>query len=824
MKKIILLSIFCVFTVSMFAQQNTYSWRIGAYSGYNFYRGDLNSDLNIFEGSHPLNNLPNTDWQKLLSYGGSLEYSSQGFGIKLLGTRGIFRANDRAANRNGDFISHANFDRSLNAETQLYDVSILATFYSDNGRILSQKAFASPYFSIGFGGTHFDVFSNLSDANNQPYYYWSNGLIYNKPEDSQPTDAIELTQDDTYETNATDLENERVNYNTLAWNIPMAVGLKFRISDRLNMNLEVMGRYVNSDYLDDVSQRGHSDDKDIYGFTSLSLHYNFGQKSEGFVPPIFYSLGTENEDYTKSEINTKAEKVDTLKIEENLLAVNLKPKSEFVETEKIISNPNIKTIETEIDTSKKILILTMKTVPAATNPRRNSNENSTISLSSKPNIEVVKTPTLLLNDKTFNAEKQIYLEVQKTRLEVAELNEQANILLKDYDASKVDSFAILNQKIEALSQQLQNYQQYIISLAIQGNANHTKPENQAIRKQTSALERETEALRQKYRVLVLGEDDPKVIATEVEKLEAKNEANKAKIKALEADVQQLENIKTETELPGELEFSTAEKPKSITTKSTLSTRNTENLNIISISKIDTSTTFIKNSVTDNNPPIPTLSDSMTIITNDYEAKLKTLTQEVERLNRLVIPQKNQTINRLKTKVDYLEGELKGIKETNRYWADFFQKEIKTLQIEITKLNLNQPIQKSKVIEKIVRIPTESTTKTVQQIITDFGISNIYFDNGQTTIESEFNNRLNRVVTLMNEHSGVVVTLKGYTDKSGNLELNFKLSKKRSEAVKSYLISKGISASRIDISYFGEYQAVAMNDPFSRRVEVILMVN
>lgn len=824
MKKIILLSIFCVFTVSIFAQQNTYSWRIGAYGGYNFYRGDLNSDLNVFEVNHPLNNLPNTDWQKLLSYGGSLEYSSQGFGIKLLGTRGIFRANDRATNRNGDFISHANFDRSLNAETQLYDVSVLATFYSDNGRILSQKAFASPYFSIGFGGTYFNIFSNLSDANNQPYYYWSNGLIYNKPEDSQPTDAIELTQDDTYETNATDLKNERVDYNTLAWNIPIAVGLKFRISERLNMNLEVIGRYVNSDYLDDVSRRGHSDDKDIYGLTSLSLHYNFGQKSEDFVPPIFYSLGTEEEDYTKSKINTKAEKVDTLKIEEKPLAVNLKPKSEFIETEKIILNPNIKTIETGIDTSKKILIVTMETVPAATNPSRNSDKNSTVSLGSKPNIEVVKTPTLLLNDKTFNAEKQVYLEVQKTRLEVAELNEQANILLRDYDASKVDSFAILNQKIKALSQQLQYYQQYMISLAIQGNTNHAKSENQAIRKQTEALERETEALRQKYRVLVLGEDDPKVLITEVEKLEAKNEANKAKIKALEADIQQLETIKTETELPKELEIQTAEKPKSITTKSTLPTRNTENLNILSIAKIDTSTIFIKNSVADNSAPIPTLSDSMTIVINDYESKLKALTQEVERLNRLVIPQKNQTINRLKTKVDYLEGELKGIKETNKYWADFFQKEIKTLQIEITKLNLNQPIQKSKVVEKIVRVPTESTAKTVQQIITDFGISNVYFDNGQTTIESEFNNRLNRVVTLMNEHSGVVVTLKGYTDKSGNLELNFKLSKKRSEAVKLYLISKGISASRIDISYFGAYQAVAMNDPFSRRVEVILRVN
>ncbi|NJN77470.1 MAG: hypothetical protein HC803_03375 [Saprospiraceae bacterium] len=246
----------------------------------------MNSDLNVFEVNHPLNNLPNTDWQGLLSYGGSLEYSSQGFGVKLLGTRGIFRANDRAVNRSGDFISHTNFDRSLNAETQLYDVSVLATFYSDNGQFLSRKAIVSPYFSIGFGGTYFNVFSNLLDANNQPYYYWSNGLIYDKPEDTQPTDAKELTQDNSFETKVTDLKNEGITYNQIAWNVPVAVGLKFRVSERLNVNLEVMGRYVNSDYLDDVSQRGNSDNKDIYGLASLSLHYNFGKKSEDFLPPV----------------------------------------------------------------------------------------------------------------------------------------------------------------------------------------------------------------------------------------------------------------------------------------------------------------------------------------------------------------------------------------------------------------------------------------------------------------------------------------------------------------------------------------------------------
>lgn len=824
MKKIILLSIFCVFTLSIFAQQDAFSWRVGAYGGYNFYRGDLNSDLKLFQASQPLNNLPNTDWQGLLSYGGSLEYSSQGFGLKLLGTRGIFQANDRAVNRQGEFIEQPNFDRSLNAETQLYDVSLLATFYSDNGRFLSRSAFVSPYISVGFGGTYFNIFSNLSDANSRQYYYWSDGLIYDKPEDSQPTDAIQLTQDNSFETEVTNAKNEGVNYDNLVWNVPVAVGLKFRISERLNVNLEMMARYVNSDYLDDVSQRGSSDNKDIYGLASVSLHYNFGQKLQGFVPPVFYSLGAETLDKSGNKSGSDN------------------------------SKPKIEAVETVIDTAKKVSFTKMETIPVAENPKRKSNiepskevvlsesksesANANANLKNEPVETVidtvkkvvvieelkVETPTALTNDKIFTAEKQTYLEVQKTRLEVAVLNEKANELLANYDASKIDSFMILNQKIEILNQRLQTYQRDMNNLAIQLGTAYTEPENKALEIQISALEAETEALRQKYRIMVLGENDPEAISKALAKIEAEKEAEKAKNEALDAEVKALEREYLKADLTIKLEQSNT--TPTVKSEPVEPINNIENINIINAT-IDTSNIEKIDSAAAVNVAIPILSDSEVLAVNTYDAKLKALKNEVARLQMTVIPQKNQTIDSLKTKVNYLEGELKGTQETNKYWVDFFQKQIASLQADIIELNQNQTVAasalKPTVVEKIIAIPTITTTKTLQDLVNEFGISNVYFDSGKTNVKAEFHNRLNRVASMMNQNPEIVVVLKGYTDKSGNPELNFKLSKKRAEAVKTYLMNQGISTTKIDISYFGENKSAAVNDPFSRKVEVILVV-
>jgi outer membrane protein OmpA-like peptidoglycan-associated protein len=67
-------------------------------------------------------------------------------------------------------------------------------------------------------------------------------------------------------------------------------------------------------------------------------------------------------------------------------------------------------------------------------------------------------------------------------------------------------------------------------------------------------------------------------------------------------------------------------------------------------------------------------------------------------------------------------------------------------------------------------------------------------------------------------------ISGHTDNAGDDESNLVLSKKRAEAVKTYLVSKGIDATRFVINYFGETKPIADNSTSegrakNRRVEM-----
>jgi outer membrane protein OmpA-like peptidoglycan-associated protein len=69
-------------------------------------------------------------------------------------------------------------------------------------------------------------------------------------------------------------------------------------------------------------------------------------------------------------------------------------------------------------------------------------------------------------------------------------------------------------------------------------------------------------------------------------------------------------------------------------------------------------------------------------------------------------------------------------------------------------------------------------------------------------------------------------LSGHTDNLGDDDANMILSKNRSEAVKQYLISQGISESRIKVNYFGETKPIADNNTSegrqkNRRVEFVI---
>ena len=63
---------------------------------------------------------------------------------------------------------------------------------------------------------------------------------------------------------------------------------------------------------------------------------------------------------------------------------------------------------------------------------------------------------------------------------------------------------------------------------------------------------------------------------------------------------------------------------------------------------------------------------------------------------------------------------------------------------------------------------------------------------------------------------------GHTDAKGSAQYNKQLSQRRAEAVKSYLVSKGIDAGRLDAVGYGSEHLLAPDhpeDPSNRRVEI-----
>lgn len=112
------------------------------------------------------------------------------------------------------------------------------------------------------------------------------------------------------------------------------------------------------------------------------------------------------------------------------------------------------------------------------------------------------------------------------------------------------------------------------------------------------------------------------------------------------------------------------------------------------------------------------------------------------------------------------------------------------------------------------------TSTSRAIILD----HLIFEMGRAVINSKSYQSLDEVVAMMKDNTKVVIQLEGHTDNLGNAEKNMKLSQDRVEAVKKYLVSKGIDKNRIKTKAFGGTQPLSNErteeaKALNRRVEM-----
>lgn len=90
------------------------------------------------------------------------------------------------------------------------------------------------------------------------------------------------------------------------------------------------------------------------------------------------------------------------------------------------------------------------------------------------------------------------------------------------------------------------------------------------------------------------------------------------------------------------------------------------------------------------------------------------------------------------------------------------------------------------------------------------LRNIFFDIGKSSLRSESNAELDRLVQLMKDVPTLKIEIAGHTDNTGSATLNEKLSQSRADAVVSYLTAKGISASRMTAKGYGDSRPISSN--------------
>lgn len=106
-------------------------------------------------------------------------------------------------------------------------------------------------------------------------------------------------------------------------------------------------------------------------------------------------------------------------------------------------------------------------------------------------------------------------------------------------------------------------------------------------------------------------------------------------------------------------------------------------------------------------------------------------------------------------------------------------------------------------------------------------NNLEFATAKDIIKPESFSSLDELAGLMAKKPNWRLKISGHTDSQGQAATNLKISQKRAEAVKKYLVNKGIAADRFKVEWFGSKKPIADNKTETgrqknRRVEMLII--
>ena len=92
---------------------------------------------------------------------------------------------------------------------------------------------------------------------------------------------------------------------------------------------------------------------------------------------------------------------------------------------------------------------------------------------------------------------------------------------------------------------------------------------------------------------------------------------------------------------------------------------------------------------------------------------------------------------------------------------------------------------------------------------------VFFATNESILTTRSRETLRKQATWLRENSGINVVLEGHADERGTREYNLALGERRANAAKDYLMTYGVSASRISVISYGKERPVdSGSDPLA----------
>jgi hypothetical protein len=274
--------------ISFTILSNTYSqaflfgekvkWEVGLNFGPSFFLGDLGG--NSGKGTNDVKDI-NFEFTKLMKGAFVTMYPKNWVGLRLAANYTYLEGSDDIINTTGiDELWRK--QRNLNFKTTVLEGYVALEIFPTMlfNRQSEYEPRLRPYGFAGIGVFHFNPKGSLTDAaGNKSWYFLQPLRLEGQGMPEYPSSKpYKLTQ----------------------INIPYGGGIKYFVSDRINVSAEVLYRKTFTDYIDDVSQK-YIDPVNYTKYLSsqeATLAYKLSDKSIGIIYPGMtrYPAGTQRGD------------------------------------------------------------------------------------------------------------------------------------------------------------------------------------------------------------------------------------------------------------------------------------------------------------------------------------------------------------------------------------------------------------------------------------------------------------------------------------------------------------------------------------------------